>query len=174
MKRFTKIFLLSLCVWFLFLGIGYTQDGWNIQQDTSYSVSCDSYWCTINPIWWLMQKLLIWIWIILWVIMIISTTKAIILHRNHNLKNTFLDFLPILNLYIASKTIIWRILFFFLILLVWFFGYSLYRNINDNWCCFDAPSWRDYTWVIIWVFAIIILSILFSRLVDFYKKSPHD
>ena len=178
MKKFTKLFLLALCTWFLFLWFSNAQNGWYwyTYQDTSYDVSCGSFWCEINLIWLLTQKFLIWIWIVLWILLIISTMKAISLNwRLKNIqKSKYLANIPIINLYPKYKTIFWRILFFFLILFVWFFAYSLYRNIDENKCCFDAPLRQDYTWIIVWILAIIILSVLFSKLIDFHNESSKN
>jgi len=201
MKRFTKLFLLSICTWFLFLWFSNAQDwikqdsntdelnvntnfeskNWD-KRDKSYNPevydignSCH-YQCWINLLWFFTQKFLIWIWILLWIMLVILCIKAIILCKksNNTFRNNWLFYIPILNLYPISKITVGSVRFFCLILMLWFFIYSLYNDIDKNGCCFDSPSWQSYAWIIIWILSIILLWILLSELsylINSYKES---
>lgn len=179
MKKLTKFFLLALCTWFSVLALSFAQNIWD-DESISYSPSvysgwkCSSFQCGINLLWFFTQKFLIWIWIILWIMLIILTVKIVSLHRKikDNSKNVFLSYIPILNLFFIPKSHIRKV--FCLIVMLWFFGYSLYHDINANGCCFDNPSRQSYAWVIVWILAIIVLKLLSSKLSHLIKPDNID
>jgi len=186
MKKLTKLFLLTLCSWPLFLWFGNAQENWDDpylynwsdpylnydQQTYSWDVPCSQYQCGINLLWYLSKKILTWISVILWVIFIILTVKAIILNKRIDefKKSSIFVYTPILNLYPIFKITIWQTRFFCLIPLIWFFIYSKYRNLRENRCCFDFPSRQDYTWIIVWIFTILVLFALLSELIRIKKN----
>ncbi len=197
MKKLAKLFLLSLCSWFLFLWSSNAQE---LMEDNSYTDKINGntdswlyfeawdekninynppvfldwdchYQCGINLLWFFTQKFLIWIWIILWIIMVILYIKTIILCKKSdiNTKNNWLIYIPILNLYPISKITIWNIRFFYFMLMIWFFIHGIYTSINKNKCCFDNPSRQEYFWVIVWICSIIMLGVLLSKLSHLIK-----
>lgn len=197
MKKLTKLFLLVLCSWFLFFWFNYAQDleeedfytdeydnldpeydlwGWDTytmsyEPDLFTGDGCH-YNCETNVLWQFSQLLLIWIWITLWIMLIILTVKVVTLYKKlHDNQNKALVYIPIINLYSISKITIGKTRFLCIIVLIWFFWYSVYRNISENWCCINFPSRQDYAWIIVWISAIIILWELLSWLSKFNKKN---
>lgn len=204
MKNFTKLFLLALCSWFLFLWFSNAQS-WveqdsnteelNINTDKSDDdknsgidslsradpidepnyISNHNWKCTalcgVSLLALFSKRFLIFLWIMLWILLIALTINAITLHKKfkNTPKDIRLAYIPILNLYSISKITIWRSRFFCLVLLIWFFCYSIYRNVNDNRCCYHEPSQLDYLWIIIWIITIIILLVLIPKLHTFFK-----
>jgi len=193
MKTLAKLFLLSLCSWFLFLWFSNAQNlEWNDSLTGEYE-SAESWsftvWSRENPnfeyntqygevcpydmfVIVIFKMILSWIWIILWILLIALTVKAVILYKKFEdtSKDTHLFYIPVLNLYSISKITIWKSRFFCVMLLICFFGYNVYENMHrDNSCCPD-PSRQDYTWIIVWISAIIILWELLSWLSKFNKK----
>lgn len=182
MKKITKLSLFMLCAWVLLLWFGSAQSDWFSNWGThDIYVPYENEWrctalCEISFLWLFAKRLLILIWVILWMMLIGLTINTITFHKKFNdiQKNTCLAYIPILNLYHVSKITIWRMRFFFIILLIWFFIYSICRNINYNRCCFHNPSRHDYTGIIVWILSIVILSILVSKLHKFYKKTSNE
>lgn len=192
MKKFCKLFILALCSWFLFLWFNnaqnlgekdfYTDEYDNLdpeynksyEYDKSYEPSGDGchYTCAINLLGLFSKLIQAWIWIILWILLVALTVNAVILHKKFKdtQKDTRLSYIPILNLYSISKITIWRSRFFCLILLIWFFVYSICRNFNENRCCIHNPSQYVYLWIILWISAIIILWEFLSWLSKLNKK----
>lgn len=194
MKKFTKLFLLALCSWFLFLWFGNAQ---NLEENDpftgEYDVSSTENWgftawgrreqglkyraelypwvCHCDTLFIVIFRIILsWIWMILWILLIVLTVKAVILPKKFNdiKKDIYLPHIPVLNLYSISKITVWMSRFFCIILLLWFFVYSLY-NIHRDRCC-PYPSRQDYTWIIVWILTIIILSILISKLNTYSKE----
>lgn len=178
MKIFTKplLMLFSLLIlWLLwFSNAGWVPPVWDISHvEYDEKVSCSQYKCGINILGLLSQETLIWIWIILCIILFTLTVKAIILNIKFkdSQKNSCLVYIPILNFYYIFKITIWRFRFFCILLLVWFFCYSLYRDFNENRCCFHNPSRYTYVWIIVWILSIVMLLVSLSKLKKFYKNS---
>ena len=195
MEKFTKLLLLTLCFLFLFLLFSNAQ---NLQENNLFTDeenvnSIETWWstvwtranqynyldtgkctanCGINLLWLFFIWIQILIWIILWMLLIASTVNTVTLHKrfNNNKKYNCLTYIPILNLYHISKITIWRLRFFCLMLLIWFFGYSIYKNINENRCCYDKPSQYVYIWTVLWILAIVILRILLLKLNSYFKE----
>lgn len=209
MKKFTKLIVLSLCSWFFFLWFSNAQD---LTEENSYSdkinVISDSghyFWglekremdynpniysnthctCGMNMLDFSVRVFLFWIKILLWIMIIILSFKTILLYKklsgtyNHNR----LFYFPVINLYPLSKITIWKIRFFILILLLWFFFYNTYsyKIFTDNNLCCENPIRQWYSWIIVWICSTIILWILISKLsylIKSYnkidKESPND
>lgn len=191
MKKLTKLFLF-LCSWFLFLWPANAQD---LLEENSYSdkinVISDSgnyFWdlkkiemnynpniysnspctCGMNMLDFFVRVLLFWIKILLWIMIIILSLKTISLYKKlaNTYKHNKLFYVPVINLYPLSKITIWKIRFFILILLSWFFIYNTYVYeifSNNNLCC-KNPIRQGYSWIIVWICSIIILGILLSKL----------
>ena len=179
MKKLTKLFLLALCSWFLFLWFSFALDGWT-NPDSSNALPYETEWrctalCGVSLLGFFSKRFLIFLWVILWILLLALTINATTLHKKfkNTPKDICLAYVPVLNLYSISKITIWKGRFFYLILLVWFFCYSVYRNINDNRCCYHEPSRIDYAWIIIWISAIIILWELLSWLSKFNKQDSN-
>ena len=180
MKKFTKLFLLALCTWFLFLWFSHAQRDFHYET-IEIDSWCSSYQCDFSPQTFLVHILLIWIWIILCLLLIFLSIKTIILYKKFNTTHQkfWLSHIPVLNIYLISKITIGKIRFFILTLLLLFFVYSIYTHIDNNKCCFDEPSRQEYSWIIIWFISIIILSVLLSKLniskfTNLYKKSSNE
>ena len=182
MKKFTKLFLLTLCSWFLFFWFSNAQEEWyHWEWEKPYDVSQMNseenmekcvVSCEVNLFWLFAQLNLIWIWMILWIMYIVLFSKLIKLWKEFKdtYKNGYLFYTPILNLYTMFKITIWKSRFYCLIVLICLFSYSLYINLNENRCCHHEPSWLDYTWIAVWILTIIILSVLISKLNSYSKE----
>ena len=206
MKKFTKLFLLALCTWFLFLWFSFAQNQQNSHEDGGNSYTDDGdtninsefnswnqyQWvsrenpndddphpkctCGANPLDVLVRFFLFWITVLLWIILIVTSLKALSLYKKLAIthKNNRLFYFPIINLYPLSKMTIGKIRFFILILLLWFFVYNVYAYITfDNYCC-NNPIRQGYSWIIVWICSIIILGVLLSKLSYLTKPSQKD
>ena len=195
MKKFTKLFLIALYSWFFLLWFSNAQD---LHEDNSLTdkqnVSSIENWrstdwnranpydnletwkctatCGISLLWFVFKWIQILTWIILWILLIALTVNAVTLHKGfkNTQKDNYLAYIPILNLYHISKITIWRLRFFYLVLLIWFFCYSICKNINENRCCYHKPSQHVYIWTILWILAIVILWVLLSKLNSYFKE----
>ncbi len=201
MKKLAN-FLLFLCSWFFFLWFCNAQD---LTEENSYSdkinISSDSghfFWdlekremdytpniysnspctCDMNMLDFYVRVFLFWIKILLWIMIIILSLKTISLYKKlaNTYKHNKLFYVPVINLYPLSKITIWKIRFFILILLSWFFIYNIYVYgifSNNNLCC-KNPIRQGYSWIIVWICSIIISGVLLSKLSYLTKPSQKN
>jgi len=195
MKKVTKLFLLALCSWLLFLWFSnaqswihenpyITEDNTVVNannSDINENVNSESY--SIDDFIWYSQAGTMtcfeWISIVgssylllilIWLILILLSLCSIPLYKKFKDTNKISQFfrLPLLNIYPLFKITIGKIRFYYIIVYLLFLICILIYDHVVYHVCYDGKILR-YP-LLIWGFSsIIILLILWNKLVFLYK-----